>query len=162
MAGYSNLIIIGVIILVLGVVGSAYVKVLSVDESQQAITWADPDNKELVARGQKVYAEVCASCHGGNLEGQPEWRTKTPEGVLPAPPHDETGHTWHHPDALLFAISKEGGDKNAPEGFVSAMPGFGDVLTDDEIWASLAYIKSRWPEEIKKRHAQMSERMKSQ
>ena len=80
--------------------------------------------------------------------------------MLPAPPHDASGHTWHHPDQLLFEITKFGGQKNAPEGFISAMPEFGDILNDEEIWASLAYIKSRWPENIRKRHAQMSERMK--
>ena len=31
-----------------------------------------------------------------------------PDGRLPAPPHDESGHTWHHPDAQLFAITKYG------------------------------------------------------
>jgi mono/diheme cytochrome c family protein len=30
------------------------------------------------------------------------------------------------------------------------MPGFGDVMTDDEIKAVLAFIKSTWPERIRK------------
>jgi len=161
MSGKSNIIIIGVIILVLGIVGSAYVNVLTTDETTPPITWADPANEKLVQRGQAVYDEVCASCHGDNLEGQPNWRVKNEEGILPAPPHDETGHTWHHPDPLLFTITKDGGQKNAPEGFISGMPSFSDIMPDEDIWASLAYIKSRWPEEIRKRHARMSERMKA-
>ncbi|MBT4932532.1 MAG: c-type cytochrome [Rhodospirillaceae bacterium] len=160
MAGKTNIIIIGVIIVVVGVIGSAYVNVLGVSEETQAIDWADPGNKELVTRGAVIYDEVCGTCHGNNLQGQPDWRTKTEDGMLPAPPHDASGHTWHHPDQLLFEITKFGGQKNAPEGFISAMPEFGDILNDEEIWASLAYIKSRWPENIRKRHAQMSERMK--
>ena len=84
-----------------------------------------------------------AACHGVRLEGQPNWRSQLANGSLPAPPHDETGHTWHHPDQLLFDITKHGGAKNAPAGFVSGMPAFGGKLADRDIWAALAYIKSR-------------------
>ena len=59
-------------------------------------------------RGAVVYADYCASCHGANLEGQPNWRSRMPNGKLPAPPHDANGHTWHHPDRQLFAITKYG------------------------------------------------------
>jgi mono/diheme cytochrome c family protein len=40
------------------------------------------------------------------------------------------------------------------------MPAFGNVLTDAEIWAVLAYIKSRWPTEIRERQAEISRRAK--
>jgi len=157
-----NIIIIAVILIVLGVVGSVYVNVLDSDGNEvKVVGWADPDDKALVARGDAIYAEVCGTCHGANLEGQVDWRQKTEDGMLPAPPHDASGHTWHHPDNVLFEITKFGGQKNAPKGFISAMPGFGDVLSDSDIWAALAYIKSRWPEDIRKRHALMSERMKA-
>ena len=63
---------------------------------------------------------------------------------MPAPPHDDSGHTWHHPDRQLFDYTKFGGDAVAAAPFESAMPGFGDTLSDDEIWAVLAFIKSRW------------------
>jgi len=46
---------------------------------------ADPDNAEHVALGQQVYASFCAGCHGGNLEGQPNWRQRLPLGNFPAP-----------------------------------------------------------------------------
>ena len=45
--------------------------------------------------GFNNYQEYCASCHGVNLEGQANWRSRNQDGTLPAPPHDETGHTWH-------------------------------------------------------------------
>ena len=67
-----------------------------------------PDDAEIVARGEAVYVAHCALCHGRNLEGQPNWQTRDKEGFLPAPPHDESGHTWHHPDRLLFDITKVG------------------------------------------------------
>ena len=108
---------------------------------------ADPENARQVALGQAVYAKHCAACHGVQLEGQPNWRDRLPNGRMPAPPHDATGHTWHHPDGVLFGITKEGlaPGKYAPKGYPSDMPAFGGVLKDDEIWAVLAYIKSTWP-----------------
>lgn len=125
-------------------------------ESEEALG-ADPSDRALVALGADVYARECASCHGVNLEGQANWRVRRADGRLPAPPHDETGHTWHHPDQLLFAITKYGPEKFAQPGYKSDMPGFGDRLSDREIWAALAYIKSRWPEEIRRRHRQMQQ-----
>lgn len=116
-------------------------------------TKADPSNSEQTARGQSIYARHCASCHGVNLEGQPNWRTRLPTGRLPAPPHDATGHTWHHPDELLFGITKYGPvpGRFAPSGYQSDMPAFENVLSDEEIWAVLAYIKSTWAPEIRNR-----------
>lgn len=107
---------------------------------------ADPGNIALVATGAKVYAQHCAACHGARLEGQPNWRTRLPNGRFPAPPHDESGHTWHHPVGILFGITKYGlvPGKFAPAGYESDMPAFGGKLSDDEIWAVLAYIKSHW------------------
>ena len=51
--------------------------------------------------GRALYEQHCAACHGANLEGQPDWRSPDESGLYPAPPHDETGHTWHHDDAML-------------------------------------------------------------
>ncbi|MGC1505023.1 MAG: cytochrome c [Sulfitobacter sp.] len=101
-----------------------------------------------VVTGQSLYAEDCASCHGANLEGQPNWRSPGADGVLPAPPHDGTGHTWHHDDDLLFEYTKLGGKAalavRGISGFNSGMPSFSQTLTDDEIWNILAYIRSTW------------------
>ncbi len=102
--------------------------------------------------GAAIYAENCASCHGVNLEGEANWQSPNPDGTLPAPPHNEDGHTWHHSDRLLFNYTKLGGKgAMAQQGlldFNSAMPAFGADLSDREINAVLAYIKSRWPEDI--------------
>lgn len=114
---------------------------------------ADPTDIAQVARGKAVYAERCASCHGARLEGQPNWQSRKPDGRLPAPPHDASGHTWHHPDADLFNIAKQGIAALAPPGYESDMPAFGGVLSDADLWAVLAFIKSSWPEEIRRRPA---------
>jgi mono/diheme cytochrome c family protein len=118
---------------------------------------ADPEDAAQVARGRAVYAAECASCHGAKLEGQPDWRMRLPNGRLPAPPHDASGHTWHHPDRVLFEITREGIAAHAPAGYESDMPAFGPRLSDAEIWAALAYIKSRWPPEIRERQARLSQ-----
>lgn len=106
-----------------------------------------------VAAGATLYAETCAACHGDNLEGQPDWQIANEDGTLPAPPHDQTGHTWHHGDALLFDYTKQGGQAamaaRGVTGFTSAMPAFGETLTDQEIWNILAFIKSTWPDRIR-------------
>lgn len=112
-----------------------------------------PLDAESLALGAELYADTCASCHGARLEGQPDWRQPGPDGILPAPPHDETGHTWHHGDDLLFAYTRDGGAAalaaRGVSGFASGMPGFGDQLTDAEIGAVLGFIKSTWPEDIR-------------
>lgn len=118
---------------------------------------ADPRNTRQVELGEQVYRKHCATCHGADLEGQPDWRTRRPDGRLPAPPHDETGHTWHHADEVLFRITKDGVSALIP-GYESDMPAYADVLTDEEIWAVLAFIKSRWPSAVLARHAEINRR----
>ncbi len=119
---------------------------------------ADPDNPQQVTRGKLIYEQRCAACHGTNLEGQPNWREKLANGRMPAPPHDKSGHTWHHPDAVLFGITKHGlvPGKYAPPSYRSDMPAFADVLSDDDIWAILAYIKTSWPLEIRKAQRELT------
>jgi len=106
----------------------------------------------VLAVGAAIYADHCASCHGANLEGEPAWEFRRPDGRLPAPPHDETGHTWHHTDAQLFFMTKYGVAALVGEGYESDMPAYAGILDDPQIVAVLAYIKSRWPEEIRQWH----------
>ncbi len=113
----------------------------------------------IVALGANVYEANCASCHGANLEGQANWRSPGEDGRLPAPPHDETGHTWHHDGGTLFQLTKYGVGAliNDPD-YASNMPIYDGVLSDEEIIAVLSYIKSTWPEEIRARHTEMENR----
>lgn len=120
------------------------------------VTHADASAR---ADGRAVYDAHCARCHGDALQGQPDWRIRKPDGRLPAPPHDETGHTWHHPDHVLFEIVKFGlVPPNAPPGYASDMPAFNGVLNDGEIRAVIEYIKSRWPEPVKTRQIEINQR----
>ncbi len=136
----KTLVAAGVAIAAGGVVYS-----LSASEDPGLLPYRD---EAAVARGEDLYAEYCAACHGASLEGEPDWRERDAAGYLPAPPHDDSGHTWHHPDRLLFAITKEGTEAIVGGDYRSNMTGFGDVLDDDEILAVLAYIKSTWPPRV--------------
>ena len=103
-------------------------------------------NPLAIAAGEQIYAQTCASCHGANLEGAPDWKVRLPDGSLPPPPQGSSGHTWHHADSLLSAIIRNGGDPTAN----SKMPAFGKQLRDEDIAAILAFFKSRWGEEERK------------
>ncbi|MCA1776769.1 MAG: cytochrome c [Loktanella sp.] len=120
------------------------------DEARIVLQDSNPD---IVALGAVVYQENCSSCHGANLEGQPNWRSSGEDGRLPAPPHDETGHTWHHDGDTLFRLTKYGtGALIGDPDYASNMPIYEGVLTDDEIIAVLSYIKSTWPQDIRAAH----------
>lgn len=101
-----------------------------------------PLDDETVQRGSDLYQAYCAACHGEDLSGQDDWRTSREDGSYPAPPHDSSGHTWHHPDSLLLEIIRDGVD--LPQ---SRMPTFGDRLSDEEILAIIEFLKSNWGEQ---------------
>ncbi len=112
------------------------------------LTRLTPDNLAIVDQGEVIYQQQCAACHGAELRGQPNWRQRDTNGFLPAPPHDETGHTWHHADDLLFEITKYGAARVIDDpSYQSAMPAYENILSDQQIIAVLSFIKSRWPEQ---------------
>jgi mono/diheme cytochrome c family protein len=117
-----------------------------------------PGSAQELTIGARVYSKSCAICHGENLEGQANWRQLNEFGRLPAPPHNARGHTWHHDDATLFGITKLGTAKFTGLDIESDMPAFEDILSDDQIWAVLAYIKSRWPERIRRQQESINRR----
>ena len=143
------------VILLVGV-ALAGAALLAVAQGSEGKSLLRPDDPATVAEGAAVYAETCAACHGTRLEGQPNWRERGEDGLLPAPPHDETGHTWHHDGETLFRLTKFGVAKliDDPD-YATAMPAYEGTLSDDEIVAVLSYIKSTWPPEIRARHDEM-------
>ena len=103
-------------------------------------------NAAQVRRGRAVYAAACAGCHGAAGEGQPGWERPGLDGLLPAPPHDVTGHTWQHSDAQLRAWILEGpAGGGAPASYRSAMPAYAGRLTDTEVDDVIAWMRSLWP-----------------
>lgn len=122
--------------------------------SDSALSAADTSNSppaldpQSVEQGEVIYAQQCAACHGVSLEGEADWKLQNPDGSFRAPPHDGSGHTWHHSDAqLLDAIRLGGARLPAEVGGTSAMPAYASILSEQEIVAVLDFIKSTWPEE---------------
>ncbi len=91
--------------------------------------------------GEQVFAATCAACHGTYGEGHPTWRIPNDDGLLPPPPLNGDGHTWHHADGLLYRIVSRGG---GIPGYRSGMPAFGDQLSHQEIINVVTYVKSLW------------------
>ena len=144
----SIFLLIGIFLL------SYFIKGISTDPKM--LIRLEPKNVSMVNLGEIIYQNNCSSCHGLNLEGQKNWKERDVDGYMPAPPHDQTGHTWHHNDQYLFDITKYGIEKSLQLNYPNKMPVYEDVLTDIEILASLSYIKSKWPEKIQKIHDEMN------
>ncbi len=146
----------GSVLALLALAATAYVMRDGVEPSPGP-AFASAASAASVAEGEALYQENCASCHGASLEGQPNWREPDADGRLPAPPHDETGHTWHHPDSMLFDYTKFGGQATLAAMGVelnSGMPAFGAELTDEQIRSILDYIKSTWPARVRAAQAE--------
>ena len=146
-------IILGCIALV--ALGLAYLVTLPTETAVASIT-LKPNEPAVVSLGKQVYAQNCASCHGVALEGQANWRQRGYDGYMPAPPHDETGHTWHHPDTYLLLMTKYGNEKIIGKTYPNNMPAYEDELSDNEIIAVLSFIKSTWPNNVKRQHDQIN------
>ena len=123
-----------------------------------------PDDVQTVRLGESLYRDHCAACHGADLEGEtPDWQVRDADGYLPAPPHDETGHTWHHPDQLLFDMTKHGIAEaaNLPD-YPTRMPAYDGILADEEFIAILSYIKANWPDPVRQYQDEINRRFREQ
>ena len=60
-------------------------------------------------------------------------------------------------EVVPIGITKEGlvPGKYGPPGYVSDMPAFGSILNDADIAATLSYIQSRWPPEVRRAREEM-------
>ncbi len=122
---------------------------------------ARPDNTggdaQDIANGRQVYEQYCAACHGAQGEGAANWKKRDNKGEMPAPPHNETGHTWRHSDDRLFGIIANGQRHPFNKTDRLTMPAFGTRLTDQEIRAVINYLKTLWTDEQRKFQATESQ-----
>ena len=103
------------------------------------ISRANADDPQQVSAGRDLYAAQCAACHGKELQGEFAWRIPSTDGRIKAPPLGPMGHTYEHSDEALQAMIANGA------GVSEFMPRFAGRLSETEIWAVLAYVKSTWP-----------------
>jgi mono/diheme cytochrome c family protein len=114
------------------------------DERTGTLPALDPGE---VARGRAVYGQYCASCHGPRSEGAKNWTRPDASGNLPAPPHDDSGHTWRHGDKQLVELIQNGWRDRFNKTEALTMPPFKDKLSHEEIRAVIAFFKSLWSQE---------------
>ena len=144
MTGVRGLLLGGAVVAVLAASAVATALALRTQAAPRG-HFADAENAETVLEGKKLYASHCASCHGRKLQGQLLWQVRDEFAGRRAPAHDQTGHTWQHSDEDLFAMTKFGRFPATPATVKSYMPAYGPNLSDDQILATIAYIKATWP-----------------
>jgi len=110
-----------------------------------------------IAEGQVIYTQYCSPCHG--IDGQGQFPAAPlepdPTGRIGAPPHNETGHSWHHSDVLLIRYVTEGGFSDPTRYYT--MPPFAQILTDEQILLVLAFIKTMWTDDQRASQRQLTE-----
>ena len=121
---------------------------LGTPSPQEIAAYAQLADDETLARGRQIYTQYCASCHGINGEGQfpDSYDYIDPAtGKHGAAPQDETGHTMHHDDDLLYWYIMNGGVAKPEESY--PMPGYSGILSDENVLDVIAFIKSLWTQE---------------
>lgn len=98
---------------------------------------------EVLARGEAVFKQNCAACHGARAEGAPQWQKRGPDGKYPAPPLNGTGHAWHHPTSALKATIR-----NGTVAIGGSMPPWRDKLSEPDVEAVISWFQSHWPDEV--------------
>ena len=92
-----------------------------------------PPARPGATRGERLYQGLCATCHGP--DGRGSWRAAL---FLLRPGNLAGGEVRRDPDQYLFEIIKNGG---APIGR-PGMPAFGSHLTEADLHALVAYVRS--------------------
>lgn len=98
-------------------------------------------NTEQVGRGEILYQQNCAGCHGLNAEANPGWEQAS--GEKAAPPLNGTAHTWHHSMKQLSRTIRQGSIQIG-----GSMPSFESKLSDQDIENIIAFFQSKWPDKI--------------
>jgi mono/diheme cytochrome c family protein len=120
---------------------------------------ADRFNEAQVSLGGSLYIANCAFCHGDNLEGKPGWDGHYPSGRRPALPLNGETEITRLSDQDIMDVTKYGGQPFSPADYENDMPGFEMQLSDADIWAIVAFIKSRWSDEAIERQRQTQEQL---
>lgn len=111
-------------------------------QTQQVQVVRNQDSVQI-QRGYKMYTQNCASCHGVNGQGAPNWSHPGVQGKDAAPPLNGTGHAWHHPMKALMTTINYGTVRLG-----GSMPAWKDKLSEQDIGDIIAWFQSQWPDEI--------------
>lgn len=97
----------------------------------------------LLTRGQALFTQHCAACHGDRAQGAFGWERPGADGKYPPPPLDGSAHAWHHAYEQLKQTIQEGTLKLGGN-----MPAWKGRLSEADTEAVIAHFQSLWPEEI--------------
>ena len=84
--------------------------------------------------GKQTYNVYCSSCHGESGKGD-----GPAASALNPKPQDLAGHEMQMTDDYIFWRIREGG---LMEPFRSSMPAWKDVLSEEQIWQIVAYLRT--------------------
>ena len=98
----------------------------------------------LLQKGQNLFRQNCAACHGDNAKGTVEnWQKPGSDGKLPPPPLNGTAHTWHHSIRGLAQTIQNGTLEIG-----GSMPPWRGKLSEDDTFAIIIWLSSLWPDDI--------------
>jgi copper transport protein len=97
-----------------------------------------PLTDQAIVAGQTAFQANCVACHGPGAAGD----GPAAQGMVPPPANLLEGHALYHADAEFFNWIRNGKPG-------TAMPGFSNELTDEEIWSTIHYIR-----ELQAQHAE--------
>jgi copper transport protein len=98
-----------------------------------AMTNPIPATADSIVQGREIYESLCLSCHGANGQGDGPGAA----GLVSAPADFTAGHAMVHADGEWFAWIQNGKPG-------TAMPAFGDQLSDEEIWHVINSIQTEF------------------
>lgn len=123
-------------------------------DTSEAVKFERNIDAMQISRGEKVFSQNCASCHGDEAQGDPDWRTRDKEtGRFPPPPLDGTAHAWHHPLAQLKHVIA-----NGSPGGKGNMPAWSGKLSEQEMDDTIAWFQAKWPAEVYAAWAEINQR----
>lgn len=98
-----------------------------------------PDDEEMLAVGEKMFAVYCQTCHGA-----------AGAGGAPVADHDPTKGRYRYPAAPPMLQGEGNSSKIRSDGYIfltirnggAVMPSYSYGMSDEEIWAVVGYIRT--------------------
>lgn len=101
-----------------------------------AVPAQPPGLSRVEETGKRLYVAICAYCHGVNGDG---FGLNAPNLAVPPRDHTDASYMASRTDEQLFAVIKYGG---GAQGRSNLMPPWGGRLSDREITALVAYVRT--------------------
>jgi mono/diheme cytochrome c family protein len=98
-----------------------------------------------ILRGNKLFQEHCAQCHGPHAQGHPDWETPSDGRFAAAPPLDGTGNDWKRSKPEIVKIIRNGVRRANGD---DIMPAFRGRLSERDVQDVITWFQSLWPPEV--------------